>query len=84
MRLLVHCRSFSPWQPLAFLIFLRLLQNFYVVPPTKYVSLFFFFFTRSSSFLVELRRPVALLSLFLCLSLFSRFVDMTINLHLIL
>ena len=44
----------------------------------------FFFLTRSSSFLVELRLPVALLSLFLCLSLFSRFVDMTINLHLIL
>ena len=43
-----------------------------------------FFLTRSSSFLVELRLPVALLSLFLCLSLFSRFVDMTINLHLIL
>ena len=37
-------------------------------------------------FLVELRWPVALLSLFLCLSLprFSKFVDMTINLNLIL
>ena len=48
------------------------------------VFFLFFFLTRSSSFLVELRLPVALLSLFLCLSLFSRFVDMTINLHLIL
>ena len=61
------------------------LQNFYVVPPTKNVSLFvFFFLTRLALFLVELRWPVALLSLFLCLSLFSKFVDMTINLHLIL
>ena len=81
MRVLVHCRSFSPWRPLAFLIFLRLLQNFYVVPPTKNVSLFVFFLTRLALFLVELRRPVALLSLFLCFSLFSKFVDMTINLH---
>ena len=37
-------------------------------------------------FLVELRWPVALLSLFLCLSfsIYSKFVDMTINLSLIL
>ena len=36
-------------------------------------------------FLVELRWPVALLSLFLCLSLalYSKFVDMTINLSLV-
>ena len=49
--------------------------------------LFCFFPSRSSSlFLVELCLPVALLSLFLCpsLSLYSKFVDMTINLSLIL
>ena len=45
-----------------------------------------FFFLALALFLVELSWPVALLSLFLCpsLSLFSKFVDMTINLHVIL
>ena len=52
------------------------LQKFHVVPPTL----------SNAPFLVELRWPVALLSLFLCLSLslFSKFGDMTINLNLIL
>ena len=44
------------------------------------------FYLALALFLVELCWPVALLSLFLCLSLslFSGFVDMTINLNLIL
>ena len=45
-----------------------------------------FFYLSLALFLGELRWPVALLSLFLCLSLslFSKFVDMTINLNLLL
>ena len=45
-----------------------------------------FFYVALALFLVELRWPVALLSLFLRLSLclFSEFVDRTINLNLIL
>ena len=70
--LFFHCRSFSPWwtwdreHPAA--------TKFHIVPPTENVSF--------APFLVELRWPVALLSLFLCLSLslYSKFVDMTINL----
>ena len=44
------------------------------------------FYLALALFLVELRWPVALLFLFLCLSLslFSKFVDMTINLNLTL
>ena len=60
--------------------FLTAAAKFHVVPPTNYASNVF------SIFLVELRWPVALLSLFLCpsLCLFSEFVDRTINLNLIL
>ena len=47
-----HCRSFSPWWPLAFLIFSPPLQNFHVVLPTKNASFV-------ALFLVELRWPVA-------------------------
>ena len=59
--LFFHCRSFSPWWPVEFLIFSPPLQNFHVVLPTKNVSSFI---SRSSSlsvtlFLVELRWPVA-------------------------
>ena len=61
-------------------IFMLFLQQ--KMSPCLFVC--FFFLTRLALFLVELRWPVALLSLFLCLSLFSKFVDMTINLHLIL
>ena len=80
-----HRRSFSPWWPLTFLIFLPPLQNFHVGLQQK-MSLCFFPSRSSSLFLVELCLPVALLSLFLCpsLSLYSKFVDMTINLSLIL
>ena len=68
------CRSFSLWWPLA---------------SPRYKSsccssnkkcLLLFFLSCSGPFLVELRRPVALLSL----SLQFKFVDMTINLSLIL
>ena len=37
-----HCRSFSPWWPLALLIFSLPLQNFHVVLPTKNVSFVFY------------------------------------------
>ena len=69
--------------------FLTAATKFHVVPPTK--SVFFVFFSLALAlqalFLVELRWPVALLSLFLCLSLslYSKFLDTTIiNLSLIL
>ena len=57
--------------------------KFLVVPPTKNVS---FAFSLSALSLVELRWSVALLSVFLrlSLSLYSKFVGMTINLSLIL
>ena len=60
---------------------ISLLQNFILF--LQNVS-FCFFSLALAPFLVELRWPVALLSLFLCLplSLFSKFVDMTINLSL--
>ena len=50
------------------------------------MSPFVFFSLALAPFLLKLRWPVALLSLFLCLSLspYSKFVDMTINLSLIL
>ena len=74
--------------PLAFLILSPLLQNFHVVLPTKKFLLCFL------SLALDLCRPFSrwaslacrLLSLFLCLSLalYSKFVDMTINLSLIL
>ena len=53
------------------------------VPPTKNIS-FYFLSLALAPFPVELRWPVALISLFLCLSLslYSKFVDMTINLSL--
>ena len=43
-----HCRSFSPWWPLEFLIFPPPLQNFHVVLPTKKMSPLSFI-SRSSS-----------------------------------
>ena len=81
--LFFHCRLYSPWWPLAFLIFSIPLQNFMLSP--QKIS-FIFFYLALALFLVELPWPVALLSLFLCLSLslFSKFMDMTINLNLIL
>ena len=76
------------WGPLAFLILSPPLQNSHVVLPTKNVSFVFL------SLAVDLCRPFScwaslachLLPLFLCLSLalYSKFVDMTINLSLIL
>ena len=57
--------------------------KFLDVPPTKNIS-FYFLSLALAPFLVELRWPVALISLFLCLSLslYSKFVDMAINLSL--
>ena len=76
------------WWPLAFLILSPPLQNFHVVLPTKKCLLCFLSlalnpcrpFSRWASLAC---RP---LSLFLCLSLalYSKFVDMTINLSVIL
>ena len=72
------------WWPLAFLILSPPLQNFHVVLPTKKCLLCFL------SLALDLCRPFSRwaslacrpLSLFLCLSvaLYSKFVDMTINL----
>ena len=60
-----HCRSFSPWWALAFLIFPQPLQNFHVVFPTIKCLLCFLS-------LVELCWPVTYF-LFFCVSLFSVF-----------
>ena len=94
VRVLVHFIFSLPivftlhWWPLAFLIFSLPLQNCHIVLPTKKMSPLF------SSLALDLCRPFSrwallayrLISLFLCLSLalFSKFVDMTINLSLIL
>ena len=78
---------FLHWWPLAFLILSPLLQNFHVVLPTKKFLLCFL------SLALDLRRPFSRwVSLacrffsFFCLSLalYSKSVDMTINLSLIL
>ena len=73
------------WWPLAFLILSPLLQNFHVVLPTKKCLLRFFVSC------YDLCRPfsrwasLAVYFLFcLSLALYSKFVDMTINLSLIL
>ena len=83
--LFFHCRSFSPSWPLAFLIFSPPLQNFMLFLPQKMSPLFFL--SRSSSFsrwaLLACRLAFSF-SVCLSLSLFSKFVDMTINLNLIL
>ena len=75
-----HCRSVSPWWPLA--------SRRYKIScsSSNRKCLLCFFSLALAPFLVELRWPVALLSLFLCLSfsLYSKFVNMTINLTLIL
>ena len=64
--------------------FLTAVTKLHVVPPTKNVS--FFFYLAQALFLFELRWPVALLSLFpsLSLPLFCKFVDVAINLNVIL
>ena len=80
-----HCRSFSPRWPLAFLIFSPPLQNFMLFLQQKMSPLFLL--SRSSSFSCWASLACRLtFSFFLCLSLslFSKFVDMTINLTLIL
>ena len=68
---------FLHWWPLAFLILSPLLQNFHV-----YISLQI----SVALFLVEFRWPAAFSLFFfsLSLALYSKFVDMTINLSLIL
>ena len=87
VRVLVHFFSLPliftlHWWPLAFLILSPPLQNFHAVLPTKKMSPFVFlspFFTLNFAGLPPT-------SLFLCLSvaLYSKFVDMTSNLSLIL
>ena len=61
VQLCFHCRSFSPWWPLAFLIFSPPLQSFHVFLPTKNVSFVFYLSLLLSValFLVELRWPIA-------------------------
>ena len=74
------------WWPLAFLILSPPLQNFHVVLPTKNVFFVFYLSLQISValFLVEFRWPASF-SLFLCLSLalYSKFVEMTINLRVL-
>ena len=77
-----HWRSFSPWWPLAFPDFPPPLQNFYVVPPTK-KCLVWPFIARSSFlslfFSLSFSGLLPSLSFFcLSLSLYFKFVDMTI------
>ena len=69
-------------RPLAFLILSPPLQNFHVVVPTKSIS----FVSYLSLWISVALFLCRLLSLFLCLSLplYSKFVDMTIYLSLIL
>ena len=75
-------RSFSPLWPLAFLSFPPPLQNFHVVLLTKKCLLCLL---SLALFLVEFRWPVASFLFFfsLCFSLYSKFLDITINLRLI-
>ena len=79
-----HSRSFSLRWQLAFLIFSLPLQNFMLFLKQKMPPLFFL--SRSSSFSRCTSLPYRLTCLFLCLSLslFFKFVVMTINLNLIL
>ena len=62
--------------------FLTAATKFPVVPPTENVS-FVFLSLALALFLDKLRWPFALLSLYLCLSLslFPKFVGMTVNLN---
>ena len=80
-----HRRS---WWPLAFLILSRALQNFYVVLRKKNVSVVFISRSRSLSSFFSLSfaglPPTFSFSVFLLLSIYFKFVDMTINLGLIL
>ena len=80
-----YCRSISPWWPLAFLIFWSPLQIFHLVLPTKNVSLFYIFRSGSLSLFFSLSfaglSPAFFLFFCLSLSLYSKFVDMTINLR---
>ena len=79
-------RSCLLWWKQAFLIFSPLQQNFMLFLQQKMFPLLFFSLSLVLS-LVELRWPVALLSVFsvfLRLSQYSKFVGMTINLSLIL
>ena len=82
-----HFHLAFDWWPLAFLIFLSPLQNYDVVLPTKKCLLFLNSRSRSLShyFLLSFADLPPTFS-FLCLSfaLYSKFVDMTVNLSLIL
>ena len=74
------------WWPLAFLILSPPLKNFHVVLPTnRYLLRFFISSSKSLSLFFSLSFGSPL-SLFLCLSLalYSKFVDMTIYLSLII
>ena len=63
-----HCRSFSPWWPLAFLFFSPLLQNFMLFLQQK-VSPLFYLSLAVAVLLVELRWPFLYFLFFsVCLS----------------
>ena len=86
--LLFHCRSFSHWWPLPFPLLSPPLQNFHVFLPTKkcLLCLFVCFLSLALDLSLPFVRWASLacllLSLFLhlSLSLYFKFVDMTINL----
>ena len=75
--------TFNLW-PLAFFIFSKLLQNFHVVLPTKKFLVCFFSHSRSLPpfFLLSFVGLLPTLSFSFSLALYSKFVDMTINLSL--
>ena len=77
---LFFTRPFSPWWPLGFLIFSPPLKIFHVVLPTNSSLSSALALISVALFLVELRQPVA----HFIISLYSKFVDMTINLSVIL
>ena len=87
-----YCRSFSPCMGgrghFSFHFLLPALQNFQIVLPTKNVSCVFLSLALDlcRAFWRWVSLAFRLLSLFLCLSLslYSKFVGMTINLSLIL
>ena len=71
-----HCRSFSPWWPLAFLFFSPLLQNFMLFLQQKVSPLFFLSLSRSSCSSRWASLAFPLLSLILCLSQFLYFPNL--------
>ena len=77
-----YCLPFSPWWPLAFLIFPSAAKKFSCCSSNKKTSLCILSLALAvyRSFSRWASLACRLLSLFLCLSLYCKFVDMTSNL----